>query len=302
MWLINIPFFVLFVPLNPLLKPLKSTYNAYVYHQPIQQQLHDFTPSVCQLGWRQVFATCRHRDFAKSAGGTIERREEETDSSNGNGIRWAIFTCSPGSKSEQVLEEFRYPKRGPARHENLSVVSKWQLFSSPSSSRSRRSLSKIALCSHEYFIFILLKKRSVAFVLRLLCILTRSSFLFGGKKILVKSINVMRNKDEGWTQRVKAAEPHQESQICTRYHWLNNFAEIIFLFFKGIPEWKPPLLSRFGEFKWESPSRKSPRLWTVCCASIGVTSCLYRAQGHRAIAFLFVFSLSWQPFTFDFEK
>lgn len=43
LWLINIPFFVLFVPLNPLLKPLKSTYNAYVYHQPIQQQLHDFT-------------------------------------------------------------------------------------------------------------------------------------------------------------------------------------------------------------------------------------------------------------------
>lgn len=43
------------------------------------------------------------------------------------------------------------------------------------------SLSK-AVCGHEYFIFLLLKKRSVSFVLPLLCILTRSSSLFGGKK------------------------------------------------------------------------------------------------------------------------
>lgn len=157
-------------------------------------------PSLCYLP-SQRFCQKRRRNNRKTGGG---EKWQKTDSSNGNGIRWAIFTCSPGSRSQQVLEEFRCPKRGPAHHENLSVVSKWQLFSSPSSSRSRCSLSKIALCSHEYFIFILLKKRSVAFVLRLLCILTRSSFLFGGKKILVKSINVMRNEDEGWTQRVKA--------------------------------------------------------------------------------------------------
>lgn len=39
-------------------------------------------------------------------------------------MSYFYLVCSPGSKSEQVLEEFRCPKRGRAHHENLSLVSK----------------------------------------------------------------------------------------------------------------------------------------------------------------------------------
>lgn len=222
-------------------------------------------------------------------------------------MSYFYLVCSPCSKSKQVLEEFRCPKRRPAHHENLSLVSKWQLFASPSSSRSRRSLSKIALCSHEYFIFILLKKRSVAFVLRLLCILTRSSFLFGGEK---NSCEVNKCDEKwGWGMN-SASESSGASSGKSNLHSVplieqlcRNYFSFLFFFFLKVSLSESLLcLAGLESFRWESPTRKSPRLWTVCWASIGVTSCLCRAQGHRAIAFLFVFSLSWQPFTFDFEK
>lgn len=81
--------------------------------------------------------------------------------------------------------------------------------SSPSS-----SLSQIALYSHEYFIFILLKKRSVPFVLPLLCILTRSSSLFGEKK---KTYEVNGcDEDKGWSKGEEAGSLISEIRFALR--------------------------------------------------------------------------------------
>lgn len=213
----------------------------------------------------------------------------------GGGIRWAIFSLH--------CLFFRFKEPTGARRVQLSrrrvwttwkfgwsLVSRWQLFSIFIS----LSCSKIALYSHEYFIFILLRKRSVPFVLPLPRILMRSSSIFEEKKEFLWS------KWMWWGMRMRdgVRERQQgslisETKFAPPYHWLNNFAALISLHCKGSPDWRPSLLSKGGEFLMKFTLSKSPRLWTVCEASIGVVPCLCRAQGQSAIS-LFV-TFSWQP-------
>lgn len=89
---------------------------------------------------------------------------------------FSFTACSSGSKSQQVQDESSRSERSQGHCGNLdegscemTTVLLHPYLSLP------LFHSKIALCSHEYFIFILLKI-SVLFVLGLLCILMRDSF------------------------------------------------------------------------------------------------------------------------------
>lgn len=126
--------------------------------------------------------------------------------------QWAIFTVMLGfneptgawrvhlsSKRERTPQKF-----------GRKLVSKWQLFHSPSLTRTQRQLSIIMNISFSYF-----WKRSVPFVRLLLCIPTRSASLCGGKTQICE---VHGYDKEWWWRRSKtekAGDSHQQTQICT---------------------------------------------------------------------------------------
>lgn len=143
------------------------------------------SPSVCLLGWCQVFLTRCHRDIASSAEVTAGRGTTEMGKrgggekwqnrqfERGGGRRWAIFSLSilQVQRANRYKKSAAVLKKEHGHHGNLDR----SLCQNDNCSllHPHLSHSQIALYSHEYFIFILLKQRSVPFVLPLLCILTR---------------------------------------------------------------------------------------------------------------------------------